>query len=200
MVKAKLMYSIFSMLVLCMFNTSVFANVITLDDIPLDYRYQNLPSYDEGGFNISASCTNCSNVFSTVEPNAGYPTSSGAAGWGASNRFLETWNTTVIFSLTAKSEIPFDLLGFDIGWFDNDTNNASWTVRTYDEFGGLIDEDAYTGIGHFDTSYLGVYTVTFQSNGGFSSIDNINASVPEPATYVILGLSVLLLSSRKLFR
>lgn len=177
--------------VLCLLSTSANAGVITLDDIPLDYRSQNLPSYTEGRFNISASCTNCLNVFSTVEANAGYSPRVNAAGWGASERFLETWNTNVIFTLTETSGNAFNFLGFDMGVFSNSSNDASWTVRAYDHLGALIADDAYTGRGHFDFNYWNVSSIALQNKGGYSSFDNLEATVPEPSMLALLGAGLI---------
>lgn len=181
------------------FGQSAFATIITLDDIPLDFRSQNLPSYTEGKFVISASCTNCLNVFSTTEPNAGYGASTAAAGWGASERFLETWNTDVIFTLARTSGSMFNFWGFDIGWFDNNISNASWSVKAFDAMGNLLANDVYTGKGHFDFEYLDVSSVTFQNNGGFSSFDNLVVSIPAPSAFLlfIAGFAGLIVARRR---
>lgn len=182
--------SILTVLLLTLFHSAASADVITLNDIPLDFRFQNLPSYDEGGFNVSASCTNCSNVFSTAEAASGYPASTNAAGWGADGRFLETWNTSVIFTLSAISGDLFDLLSFDMGWFNNATTNANWSVRAFDANSNLIADDDYVGIGTQITSYTDVLKIEFQSNGGFSSFDNLVVNVPTPSALALFGIGL----------
>ncbi len=174
-----------------LFSSSAIADVITLNNIPLDFRFQVLPSYDEGGFNVSASCTDCANVFSTAEANAGYPASTNAAGWGAEGRFLETWNTNVVFSITENSGNLFDFLGFDMGWFNNSVTDADWSVRAFDSSSNLIADDDYFGIGHQLTSYLDVSRIEFQNNGGFSSIDNLIVNVPAPSALALFGLGLV---------
>jgi hypothetical protein len=191
MKNTKLKCSFLSAIFLFLISTSVFASVITMNAIPLDFRYQNLPSYTEGNFKISASCRDCLNVFSTTEPNAGYGASTAAAGWGASGRFLETWNTSVIFTLSETSGNAFNFIGFDIGWFDNNTNNASWDVKGYDNLGNLVANHAYTGKGHFDLSYWNVSSITFKNKGGFSSFDNLNVTVPEPSLFALLAAGLI---------
>lgn len=182
----------FAALVLFLFtSSSALATIITLDDIPLDYRNQNLPSYNEAGFNVSASCSDCSNVFSTLEANAGYGASTSATGWGASGRFLETWNTNVVFTLTNTAGNLFHFEGFNIGWFNNDTSNANWNVRAFDSMGNLIASDNYAGKGLFNFSYLYVSSIELQNNGGFSSFDNLNVTVSEPSILAIIGLTLL---------
>jgi hypothetical protein len=173
-------------------SSPVFASVITLDDIPLNFRNQNLPSYTEGDFTIAASCTDCSNVFSTTEANAGYGATTGAAGWGASGRFIETWNTRVTFTLTQTSGSAFDFLGFDIGWFDNSTSNASWNLQAFNGLGALLANDSYTGKGHFDLNYQNVSSIVLRSNGGYSSFDNLMvSSVAESSTLMLFGFGLL---------
>ena len=184
--------SIFSAITLFMLTSApALASIITLDNIPLNFRDQNLPSYDEGDYNVSASCTNCSNVFSTLEANAGYGASTGAIAWGASGRFLETWNTSVIFTLTNNTGSLFNLHGFNIGWFNNSVNDANWSVRTYDSLGNLVADDDYLGKGSIGVNYLNVQSIQFQNNGGFSSFDNLNVSVPEPGALALFGLALL---------
>ena len=182
-------------LLLLAFNTAAIADVITLNDIPLDFRYQVLPSYDEGGFNVSANCTNCSNVFSTLEANAGYPASTNAAGWGAEGRFLETWNTSVVFTISQISGDVFDFLGFDMGWYNDSTTNANWSVRAYDAGSNLIADDDYVGIGSQVTTYTDVSRIEFQNNGGFSSFDNLIVNVPAPSVLMLFGLGLIGLGS-----
>jgi hypothetical protein len=181
------------------FSGAAVASIITLDNIPLDFRSQNLPSYSEGLFTVSASCTDCLNVFSTTEPNAGYGISTDAAGWGASERFLETWNTDVIFTLSKTAGSTFNFWGFDIGWFDNDIFNANWTVRAFDAMGDLVATDLYIGSGHFDFAYINVSAIEIQNNGGFSSFDNLRVTIPAPPVLLlfIAGLLGLGLNNRR---
>lgn len=179
--------SVLGTVFLLLLSSSVFANVVTFDTIPLNFRSQNLPTYTEGNFNISASCNDCLNVFSTVEPNAGYGASAAAAGWGASGRFLETWNTNVIFTLSETSGNAFNFLGFDIGWFNNASNNASWHLKAFDSLGTMVADTSFSGKGHFNFNYWNVSSITLQNNGGYSAFDNLAVSVPEPSDLALLG-------------
>lgn len=184
--------SLISTLILFFATTSASATIITFDDIPTDYRFENLPSYTENGFAMTVNCTNCVNVFSTIEALSGYGASTGATGWGADERFLETWNTSAVFTLTQIGNHAFNLKGFNIGWFNDSTTNASWTLRAFDAQGNQIGtDDVYTGIGYFALNYKGVFSVEFQSNGGFSSFDNLNVAVTEPSIVGLLGLSLI---------
>ena len=178
-------------------SLSANAAIITFDDVPSDYRYQNLPSYTEGEFNMSVKCSNCVNVFSTTEPLSGYGASVGAIGWGADGRFLETWNTSAVFILSHVDSKAFNFNSFNIGWFENSTQNASWRVRTFDKQGAQIGaDDVYTGKGLFDTNYIGVYSVQFQNNGGLSSFDNLNVTVSAPSIAAMLVLFIVALGFR----
>lgn len=68
---------------------------------------------------------------------------------GNSGRFLETWNTSAIFSLTQTSGRLFNFTGWDMGWYNNNTRNASWNIRAYDANGNQMgSQDAYVGIGN----------------------------------------------------
>lgn len=132
--------SIFKMfgLALALFVTSSNATLITLDDLPGDFRNQNTPIYSESGFQISVNCTNCINVISTLNESANYSNQTGAIGWGASGRFLETWNYQAVFTLSAISGQNFDFLGMDIGWYNNNTNFATWEVTSLDSSNNQI--------------------------------------------------------------
>mmetsp|Transcript_34675 Transcript_34675/g.109506 ORF Transcript_34675/g.109506 Transcript_34675/m.109506 type:complete len:203 (-) Transcript_34675:32-640(-) len=192
---------VFSAMILLLCNSgSALATIITLNDIPLDFRSQVLPSYNEGGYNIAASCTNCSNVFSTVEANAGYGASTAAVGWGASGRFLETWNTSVVFRVTNIAGNLFHFKSFNMGWFDNDTNNANWNIRAFDSLGNLVANDSYIGRGEFNFNYLYVSSIELQNNGGFSSFDNLNVEVSEPSILAFMGLGIIGIAFTKRYK
>ncbi|WP_342804931.1 PEP-CTERM sorting domain-containing protein [Alteromonas sp. M12] len=185
---------------LVLFSAFSHATILTLNDISTNYRFENLPSYSESGFNISVNCSNCVNVFSTEEAMSGFGALTASAGWGADGRFLETWNTSSVFSLTLNSGLAFDFIGLDIGWFSNSVSNASWNVRAFDKAGNQIGaQDNYTGIGTFAMNYYNVYKVELQNNDGYSSFDNlqvapVSVSVPEPEGLMLLGCALLFVS------
>ena len=175
-------------------SVSGFANaglIINFNDISSNFRFQNLPSYDEAGYNISVSCSNCSNVFT------------GNRGWGASGSFLETWNNDAIYTLTNISGANFNFTGFDMGWYNNDTGNAYWNIRAYDKDGLQIGtQDSYTGKGSVSVDYTNVSSIQFQNNGPrqrgtYSSFDNLAVStIPEPTTLAIFALGLMGLAVR----
>ena len=181
-----------------MFAGQASATIIGFEDIPDYFRAQNLPSYSESGFILDVNCLSCLNVFSTSEEIAfsGYGTQPAAAsGWGATGRFLETWNTYSVFTLSQINGEAFDFTAMNIGWFNNSTTNASWKVTVFDETGVQVgSSDNYTGIGLLSFNYEGIYSVQLQNNGGYSSFDNLNVSVVEasaPATLGLLSLSLV---------
>ncbi|GGF55107.1 hypothetical protein [Alteromonas lipolytica] len=174
------------------------AVIISFDDIVDDFRTQNLPSYTESGFTLDVSCQNCVNVFSTSEEIvfSGYGTQPfAAAGWGASNRFMETWNTAAIFTLSQSNGEAFDFTSMNIGWFNHPTAPASWEVRVFDENGVQTGSSVdYVGSGLFNFNYSGIYSLELQNNGGFSSFDNLNVTAVKtstPATLGLFGLSLM---------
>ena len=180
-----------SALIGLMFASQANATIIGFEDIPDDFRAQNLPAYTENGFILDVSCQNCVNVFSTSEAIAfsGYSTQpAAAAGWGATGRFLETWNTYSIFSLSQENGEAFNFTAMNIGWFNNASSNASWSVRVFDDNGIQVgSSDNYTGSGLFNFNYEGIYSVELQSNGGFSSFDNLNVTAVEASAPATLG-------------
>lgn len=170
------------------------ATTITLDNLASDFRYKNPPVYNENGFTISVNCTNCVNVFSTEEPMSGYDASTEAAGWGADQRFLETWNQSAIFTLSHASGSAFDFTGLNIGWFDNATTDASWNIRAYNESGDQIGTQInLTGIGFFAVAFEDVHAIEFQNNSLYSSFDNLQVqAVPEPNMLFLLATILLM--------
>ncbi len=173
------------------------AAIVTFDNIPTNnvngsapagaFRYQNLPSYTEGGFNIGVNCSNCVTALNPA-----------SNGWGNSGGFLETWNTSAIFTLTQINGLNFNLTGFDIGWYDDNTNSASWNVRAHDSLGALVRSQAnYTGTRHFALNFLDVNSIQIQQmSTGFSSFVNLSvATVPEPGSLALLGLGLARLAA-----
>lgn len=194
--------SIFKMLGLAcvlLFATSSNATIITLDELPGgSFRYQSLPIYTEAGFQMSVSCTNCINVISTLNESANYSNRTGAIGWGASSRFLETWNSRAIFTLSTTSGQNFDFLGMDMGWYNNSSNNASWEITSLDSANNQISQIDVIGKGSFDFAMSGVNSIQFRNLSGFSSFDNLVVSeVPEPTTLAIFALGILGFASRQ---
>ncbi|MEC9261119.1 MAG: hypothetical protein VYD53_07265 [Pseudomonadota bacterium] len=182
-----------------MFASQANATIIGFEDIPETFNAQYLPSYTESDFILDVSCYYCMNVFSTSEVlnHSGYGTQpAAAAGWGATGRFLETWNTYSVFTLSQVNGEAFDFTAMNIGWFNDSTTNASWNVRVFDENGAQVgSSDNYTGTGLFSFNYESIYSVELQSNVvGASSFDNLNVSVVEasaPATLGLLSLSLV---------
>jgi hypothetical protein len=194
--------SIFKMLGLAcvlLFATSSNATIITLDELPGgSFRYQSLPIYTEAGFEISVSCTNCINVISTLNESANYANRTGAIGWGANSRFLETWNSQAIFILSATSGQNFDFLGMDMGWYNNSTSNASWEITSLDSANNQINQVDVIGKGNFAFNMTGVNSIQFRNLSGFSSFDNLVVSeVPEPSTIAIFALGLIGFASRR---
>ncbi|SEK40436.1 PEP-CTERM protein-sorting domain-containing protein [Colwellia chukchiensis] len=191
-----------------LYTTIANATLITLDDLQgSSFRYQNLPVYTEAGFQVSVSCTNCINVISTTNASANFTNMTGAIGWGANGRFLETWNSSAIFTLSAISGENFNFLGFDMGWYNNNNQNASWEVISLDSANNPLIKQNVLGKGSVNFAMLGVSAVQFRNLSGFSSFDNLrvasslqSTSVPEPATLTIFGLALFGFAARRLIK
>ena len=143
---------------------------LTLDDIPNNFRFQNLPSYDEAGFNVSVNLTNKVNLFANT-----------GVTWGADGKFLETWNTQAIFIIKETSDQLFNFLGLDVGWYNNDVQQAMWDIRAYDETGTLLETRQISDSGHVALGFTGISELHIQqSSVGASSFDNLLVSLFEP--------------------